>query len=87
MNKDVQEYVQYGCAWSAPESWRNFDASPTLKFERLPIIGRLYTKNESRFPENVEFGDIIAGLPVPDDFCKGVYCSHIFLRSIRVSQR
>lgn len=71
------EYVQYGCGWSAPNNWRNFDASLTLRFERIPIIGKLYTKNDSRFPQNVEFGDIVRGLPVPDSSCKGVYCSHI----------
>jgi predicted SAM-dependent methyltransferase len=70
-------YVQFGCGWSAPSEWRNFDASPTLRFERLPLIGRLYTKNESRFPSNVEYGDIVKGLPVSADSCKGVYCSHI----------
>ncbi len=72
-----KEYVQYGCGFSAPEKWRNFDASPTLRFERLPIIGKLYTKNDSRFPHNVEFGDIVSGLPITDNSCKGVYCSHI----------
>jgi len=71
------EYVQYGCGMSAPKSWKNFDASPTLRFERMPIIGKLYTKNSSRFPENVEFGDIVRGLPVTTDSCIGVYCSHI----------
>ncbi len=70
-------YVQYGCGWSAPSGWRNFDASFTLAFERLPLVGRLYTKNESRFPENVEYGDIVKGLPVANNSCKGVYCSHI----------
>ena len=48
--------IHYGCAWCAPESWDNFDASPTLLFERIPLIGRLYTKNENRFPENVNLG-------------------------------
>lgn len=71
------EYVQYGCGWSAPNSWRNFDASPTLRFERIPIIGSLYTKNNSRFPTNVEFGDIVDGLPILDNSCIGIYCSHI----------
>jgi ubiquinone/menaquinone biosynthesis C-methylase UbiE len=71
------KYIQYGCGWSAPQSWRNFDASPTLRFERFPVIGNLYTKNSKRFPSNVEFGDIVRGLPVPNDSCKGVYCSHI----------
>lgn len=69
--------VQYGCGFSSPASWRNFDASPTLRFERLPLIGGLYTKNERRFPENVEYGDIVKGLPVPDASCRLVYCSHI----------
>jgi hypothetical protein len=71
------QYVQYGCGWSAPIEWRNFDSSPTLRFERLPLIGNLYTKNESRFPKNVEYGDIVKGLPVSPESCKGVYCSHI----------
>lgn len=71
------EYVQYGCGYSAPIGWRNFDASPTLRFERIPLIGRLYTKDKSRFPDNVEFGDIVKGLPIPHDSVKAVYCSHI----------
>ena len=70
-------YVQYGSGRSSPSAWRNFDASPTLRFERLPLIGLLYTKNESRFPSNVEYGDIVKGLPVSTGSCKGVYCSHI----------
>ena len=75
MNKST--YVQYGCAWCAPSGWRNFDSSPTLRFERFPIIGSLYTKNKSRFPNNVEYGDIVKGLPVSSDSCNGVYCSHV----------
>lgn len=75
MNNDL--YVQYGCGFSSPEGWRNFDASPTLRFERLPIIGQFYTKNDTRFPANIEYGDIVKGLPVKINSCKGVYCSHI----------
>lgn len=71
------QYVQYGCGWSAPRSWRNFDASPTLRFERLPLIGSMYTRNAMRFPENVEYGDIVKGLPLDPESCDGVYCSHV----------
>jgi len=71
------KYIQYGCGWSAPRQWRNFDASPTLRFERMPFIGRLYTKNQFRFPSNVEYGDIVRGLPVEKNSCAGVYCSHV----------
>ena len=74
------QYVQYGCGWNphhAPKNWRNFDASPTLRFERIPLLGRLIKKNKTRFPQNVEYGDIIYGLPVVENSCKVVYCSHV----------
>lgn len=87
----LPRYVQYGCGWSAPNGWRNFDASPTLRFERLPILGKMYKKNPLRFPENVQYGDIVKGLPVEADSCDGVYCSHILehlsLADFRVALR
>jgi SAM-dependent methyltransferase len=60
----------------APEEWSNFDASPTLLWERIPILGR-YTKNSNHFPANVRPGNIVKGLPVPDESCQGVYASHV----------
>jgi hypothetical protein len=69
-------YVQYGCGWSAPMEWANFDASLTLKWERIPILGR-YTKNDRHFPANVRSGDIVKGLPVGQESCQGVYASHV----------
>lgn len=73
----MSRYIQYGCGFTAPVNWINYDASPTLRFERLPLLGKLYTRNKQRFPENVKYGDIIAGLPEKPDSCDGVYCSHI----------
>lgn len=70
-------YVQYGCGWRAPSGWLNFDASPTLRIERIPLIGRLCTKNAIRFPENVRYGDIVRGLPIGKNSCAGIYCSHV----------
>jgi len=70
-------YVQYGCGYEAPKQWRNFDASMTLRWERTPIVGRLYTKNAVRFPATAEFGDIIKGLPLKDESCQGVFASHV----------
>ena len=70
-------YVQYGCHHHAPSGWRNFDVSPTLRFERIPLLGRLYNKNAERFPPNVEYGDIVKGLPIAHESCDGVYCSHV----------
>ena len=69
-------YVQYGCGFSAPDGWLNFDASPTLRFERSPL-GFLYTRNGSRFPKGVRYGDVVRGLPIEDKSCRGLYCSHV----------
>lgn len=74
---DPGRYVQFGCGLCAPPTWRNFDASSTLRFERLPFVGRLYTKNAQRFPANVEYGDILLGLPVRPGSCVAVYSSHV----------
>lgn len=73
MNK---AYVQYGCGLSAPATWRNFDASPSLRLGRIPLFGRLLS-GSTRFPDNVEFGDITRGLHVADASCEAIYCSHV----------
>jgi SAM-dependent methyltransferase len=70
-------YVQFGCGFSAPEGWLNFDVSPTLRFERVPLIGSLYTKNSQRFPARVRYGDIVSGLPLQESSCAGIYGSHV----------
>ncbi|WP_431860967.1 class I SAM-dependent methyltransferase [Azospirillum sp.] len=69
--------VQYGCGWSVQAGWQNFDASPTLRFEKLPLIGRLYVKNAAPFPDGARFGDIVKGLPFPDSTVDCVYASHV----------
>lgn len=73
----TKRYIQYGCGFTAPIEWVNYDASPTLRFERMPVLGKLYTRNKQRFPENVKYGDIVKGLPEMDNTCDAVYCSHI----------
>ena len=73
----MKRYVQYGCGFTAPAEWINYDASPTLRFERLPVLGKLYTRNKQRFPENVKYGDVVKGLPEKPETADGVYCSHI----------
>ncbi len=72
-------YVQYGCGLSAPDGWLNFDSSPTLRAQRLPGFGKLFTRSPRypRFPKGVRYGDIRKGLPVAMGSCKGVYASHV----------
>lgn len=70
-------HVQYGCGWHAPDSWLNYDASPTLRIERTPLLRRLSVRNPDPFPASVRYGDIVAGLPLAEESCELLYCSHV----------
>ncbi len=71
-------YVQYGCGLRAPKEWKNFDASPTLRVQKIPLLSWiLKSRMQTRFPDNVKYGDIIKGLPINENSCSGVYCSHV----------
>lgn len=74
-------YVQYGSGFSIGEGWLNFDASPTLRIERVPLIGRLvsaaFSGNRERFPKAVRYGDIRKGPLVPAGMVRAVYASHV----------
>lgn len=78
MDKSMtKNYVQYGCGLSAPKEWTNFDVQPTLRIQKIPIIGTvLKNKLNTTFPLNVLYGDIIEGLPIDGNSCDGLYCSH-----------
>jgi predicted SAM-dependent methyltransferase len=72
------EYVHYGCGLCAPLGWRNFDASSSLRLQKAPIIGRFFRFGSFPiFPTNVEYGDIVKGLPVKPESCQAIYASHI----------
>ena len=79
MTKDV--YVQYGCGFSPGEGWLNFDSSPTLRMERIPLVGKplssSFSGNSLRFAPSVQYGDICRGLPIADGSVRAVYASHV----------
>ena len=79
MKKKEDIFVHFGGSYSgpAPKEFLNFDSSPTLRFERIPLIGKTFKKNKNFFPSNVKCGDIIKGLPLQNNTIKGVYCSHV----------
>jgi predicted SAM-dependent methyltransferase len=71
-------YAQYGCGLYAPGSWLNYDASPTLRLQKLPIVGQVVKwRSPSGFPASVRYGDIRKRLPLPGDSCHAIYCSHV----------
>ena len=71
--------VQYGCGKCAPDNWVNFDVSPNLRLEKLPIIGSLFVRKEwGAYPKNVKHGNIIKSHPgIKNESCEAIYCSHV----------
>ena len=76
-NNDI--LVHFGGSYSgpAPKEFQNYDSSPTLRFEKIPFIGKLYKKNSTFFPSNVMYGDVVKGLPLKKNSVKIIYCSHV----------
>jgi SAM-dependent methyltransferase len=77
--KQTNLYVHYGCGVTAPDNWLNFDATPTLRIQKIPVIGKLLASRFKglTFPEHILYGDIVKGLPLPNNSCKAIYCSHV----------
>lgn len=76
----TQLYVQYGSGpFSAPIGWKNYDSSPTLRIQQIPVIGRLLKPAmHVAFHPDVIQGDILKGLPgIKESSCDGIYCSHV----------
>ncbi|MCH2036382.1 MAG: methyltransferase domain-containing protein [Puniceicoccaceae bacterium] len=70
--------VQYGCGTCGPEGWINYDSSPTIYLQRMPIIGRFFRGGRFPvFPATVQSGNIVKGIPQPDASVDLVYCSHV----------
>lgn len=76
-SEQTGDLIHYGCGLSAPAGWRNFDASPTVRLKRLPVIGALLRPIGAQFPRNVAYGDVTKRLPVADASARMVYCSHV----------
>lgn len=73
-----KNYVQFGCGLCAPKEWVNFDASPLLRLQKLPMVGHWVPSGPfGRFPTNVCYGDIVQGLPIPENSVQLLYCSHV----------
>jgi len=70
-------YVQYGAWRDAAPGWINYDASPNVWLERLPVVGILLRMRSAAFPEAIRYGNIVAGLPHEDNSVDGVYASHV----------
>jgi SAM-dependent methyltransferase len=78
VNVYTGNFVQFGCGLCAPSHWQNFDASPALIVQHLPIIGPLVPKGPfGGYPATARYGDILKGLPIKPDSVDLLYCSHV----------
>ena len=74
----MKKYLQYGCGFSNPTGWENYDSSPTLRIQRTPIFGKVMKSSLNVvFPNNIKYGDIVNGLNVSKNNYDGIYCSHV----------
>lgn len=72
------DFIQFGCGLSCPRGWKNYDSSPRLRLQKIPLIGRLVPAGQfGRFPGGVMYGDIVGGLPVAPGSAALLYCSHV----------
>lgn len=84
--------LHYGCGLDTVDGWHNCDASPTLRLQRLPLLGWIFKKwLKPRFPEAVFYGDIVRGMNLQPDSCEAIFCSHILehlaLEDFRIALR
>ncbi|MBA3487510.1 MAG: methyltransferase domain-containing protein [Lysobacter sp.] len=70
--------LQIGAGLDGPHSWLNVDASPTLRLQRLPVVGGLLQHISSpRFSPSVVYADVVRGLSLPGGSARIVYSSHV----------
>lgn len=73
-----KQLVNFGCGLTTGPAWINYDASPTLRLQRLRLVGSLFQRlTNPVFPKNVQFGDVVSGLPLASGSCDLVFSSHV----------
>lgn len=70
--------INLGCGLSVVGGWLNFDGSPTVRLQRLPVVGAVFKRVVGpKFPDLVKYGDVVAGLPMDSQSVDLVYSSHM----------
>ena len=71
-------YINFGCGLSVVPGWKNYDSSPTLLIQRMPIIRWIFGPFIGpKFPELAIYGDITKRLPEISSGVDVIYCSHV----------
>lgn len=70
--------MQYGAGDKFISGWESYDASPTLRIQNIPVVGRiLRSRLNCVFDDGIKYGDIVKGLPIPEGSVDVVFCSHV----------
>jgi len=70
--------MNLGCGLSIANGWINVDGSPTVRLQRLPIVGAFFRLTISpKFPASVKYGDVCTSLPFPNESVDIIYSSHM----------
>jgi predicted SAM-dependent methyltransferase len=73
----MSTFIQYGAGLCGPVGWKNYDSSPMLRLQRIPLLNLLpLAKQGAPYPKTVVYGDVVKGLPVLSNSADLVYCSH-----------
>lgn len=71
-------YVQYGSGLQNVKGWINYDASPTLRLQKIKVLNIIINRfSKCKFDSQIMFGDIVKGLPHAEESVDGIFCSHV----------
>lgn len=80
--------INLGCGQTPTSGYRNFDNSFSIRLARIPLLlsllstFKLLSKPRLDFIKfitnnNIEYGDVVKGLPIKSNSCDVVYTSHM----------
>jgi hypothetical protein len=71
--------LNIGSGLSCGEHWENVDCSLSLRFSKLPLIGKLLARlfKFPNWPKGTVYGDILSDSLVPAGSCSLVFVSHV----------
>jgi predicted SAM-dependent methyltransferase len=68
--------IHIGCGYIVGKSWKNYDVTPTARFEKIPILSKIIKINQYKFPKEVIYGDITKKTLCAPNEADNIFCSH-----------
>jgi predicted SAM-dependent methyltransferase len=74
---EQKKYIQFGSGNIYVSGWENYDSSPTLIIQQIPLLGKILEKRLNViFDKGIIYGDIVKGLPLEENSVDGIFSSH-----------